>query len=350
MIKWDNPDFRSVDIEYAVQSLNGYIGGNGPIVEEFETKFAKKVGSKYAVATNNATTALVASCMVLRHIHGDLRIGVPSFTFIASANSAKFVFDNVKFLDVDSKTWNVSNENIKDVDALISVDVGGLSCDYDELSSLNIPIIADSAESAGSKYKGNYVGTQALMHCFSFHRSKIISCGEGGMVTTNNEEVYKLLKSYCNHGYDLNKKSYQYIHKTLGLNFRMTDVNAALGVKQLERLDEYVNHRQQIAKIYDETLHFLNKQEYDKQIYDNNYFLYGVLVDPKMRDSIVEKMLSNEIITKTWSSIASQECYSQIDPINCKTIADSVILLPIHNQLTVNEAEHVANKLKTIIC
>jgi dTDP-4-amino-4,6-dideoxygalactose transaminase len=145
MIKWDSPDFQKSDIDYAIDSLNSYIGGNGPIVEKFEKEFAKKIGTKYAVATNNATTALVAACMVLKHIHGDLRIGVPSFTFIASANSASFVFDNVKFLDVDSKTWNVDSQYIKDVDALISVDVGGLSCDYDNIMSLGIPFIADSA-------------------------------------------------------------------------------------------------------------------------------------------------------------------------------------------------------------
>jgi dTDP-4-amino-4,6-dideoxygalactose transaminase len=169
------------------------------------------------------------------------------------------------------------------------------------------------------------------------------------MITTDNEDVYHLLKSYCNHGYDPNKKPYQYLHKTLGLNFRMTDVHAALGIKQLERLDQYVKHRQSIANVYDESLNFLEKQEYDKDLYENNYFLYGVLVDPNKRDSIVEKMLESGIVTKTWSSIASQECYQRKDPPNSKRISDSIILLPIHNQLTIAEAETVAYNLKKIL-
>ena len=142
----------------------------------------------------------------------------------------------------------------EDIQALISVDVGGLSCDYDELKKLKIPIIADSAESIGATYKNNYVGSQADLHCFSLHRAKIITCGEGGFITTNNKEIYNLLNSYINHGYDEKKKSYEYVHKTLGLNFRISDVQAAIARIQLKKLDQFVKSRREIASLYNSKL------------------------------------------------------------------------------------------------
>ena len=158
-VNWDQPDFREEDIKLAIESLNTHIGAKGSFVSEFEKKFADKVGAKYAVAVDNGTSAILAMSMVLKHIYGDLTIGVPNFSFIASANAPNFVFSNIKFLDVDPNTWNIDPNQINEVGAILAVDVAGLPADYDELKKLNIPILGDSAESAGSKYKGEYIGT-----------------------------------------------------------------------------------------------------------------------------------------------------------------------------------------------
>jgi len=343
-VNWDQPDFRKEDIQNAILSLNNYIGAKGPVVEQLETEFAKKIGSKYAVAVDNGTNALVAVCMVLKHLYGELTIGVPNFTFIASANAPQFVFKNIKFLDVEKDTWNIDPTKVKDVDAIMAVDVAGLPVDYDRLNSLGLILVCDSAESAGAKYKGKYVGTQALMHTYSLHRSKLISSGEGGMITTNSKECYDLLKSYCNHGYDFSKKSWEYKHKTLGLNFRMSDVHAALALSQLGRLDEYVSHRREMASVYDSILaNHVSIQTYNKDDYHHNYFLYGVLVND--RDRIVKELNDCGIVVKTWSAIASQECYNRTDPPISKEIADKILLLPIHNQITKKEIIYTANTL-----
>lgn len=347
-INWDQPDFRTEDIGAALESLTNHIGAKGPVVSRFEEAFAKKVGVKYAVAVDNGTNALVAASLVLKHLYGELTIGVPNFTFIASANAPQFVFKNIKFLDVEYGTWNIDPEQVKDVDAIMAVDVAGLPVDYDALKSLGLPIIADSAEAAGAKYKGEYVGSQALMHTYSLHRSKLISSGEGGVVTTNSKECYDLLRSYSNHGYDFDKLPWEYKHKTLGLNFRMSDVHAALALSQLNRLDEYVEHRRSIARVYDSYLSDkVQLQRYDKDVYYHNYFLYGVLVED--RDRIVQQMNDLGIVIKTWSTIASQECYGRIDPPISKEIADKILLLPIHNQLTEEEAIDVANTLTKLL-
>lgn len=351
MITWGEPDFTTEDLKVAINSLNNYIGSNGIEVDNFEKNFAKKMGVSYAVATNNATSALVASCMVIKHMYGDITIGVPNFSFIATANSAKFVFNNIKFLDIDRETWNIDVNKIdNDIQAIIPVDVGGLPCDYDSLMNLGIPIIADSAESAGSKYKNKYVGSQCPIHCFSLHRSKIISCGEGGIITTNDENIYTLLKSFINHGYDLTKKSYEYKHNNLGLNFRMCDVNAAIANSQLNRLDDYVKIRQNIANFYLENLpEYVETQKFDSLNYDSNYFFFGILVDKNKRERIINKLYSKNIQVKTWSTLASQNCYKQKDLIVSSDISERIILLPIHNKLTIKECNEVVNQIKKII-
>jgi dTDP-4-amino-4,6-dideoxygalactose transaminase len=222
--------------------------------------------------------------------------------------------------------------------------VAGLPADYDELKKLNIPILGDSAESAGSKYKGEYIGTQALMHSFSLHRSKIISSGEGGIITTNDKQCYELLCSYINHGYDNSKLPWEYKHKTLGLNFRMSNIHAALALSQLGRLDEYVKHRRKMAQIYDNLLEDkIDIQKYNKEIFYHNYFFYGVLVNN--RDQIVKQMNDIGITVKTWAAIASQECYKQQDPPISKYIADHILLLPIHNQITEEQIQYTAKAL-----
>ena len=258
-INWDQPDFRTEDIALAIRSLENHIGAKGPIVQQFEKAFAKKVGAKYAVAVDNGTNALVAVSMVLKHLYGELTIGVPNFTFIASANAPQFVFKNIKFLEVEYGTWNIDPSKVEGVDAIMAVDVAGLPVDYDALKTLNLPIVADSAEAAGAKYKGKYVGTQALMHTYSLHRSKLISSGEGGVITTDSKECYDLLRSYCNHGYDFNKRPWEYKHKTLGLNFRITDFQACIGYEQLKRYPKELEIRKKNAKKY--TLMLKNLKE-----------------------------------------------------------------------------------------
>jgi dTDP-4-amino-4,6-dideoxygalactose transaminase len=347
IVKWDNPDVTQADIDAAVESLHNHLGAKGPNVDKLEKAFADKLGVKHAIAVDNGTNAMVATSMVLKHLYGELTIGVPSFTFIASANAPQFVFNNIKFLDISKDDWNIDPEKIKGVDAIMAVDCAGLSADYDELKKLNIPIIADSAESAGAKYKGAYVGGQVLMHTFSLHRSKLITCGEGGMITTNDDLCNELLRSYINHGYDMSKESWNYKHKTLGLNFRMSDVHAAIALSQLNRLDDYVEHRRTIAKVYDNKLGKLEKQVFDSLKYHHNYFLYGVLVEDRNR--IIRKLNELGIVVKAWASIAGQECYQRLDPEISKYVADRVLLLPINNRTTIEEAEYVSKTILSLL-
>ena len=210
-VKWSKPDFGEEEKESAIRSLNNYIGANGPEVKEFEKEFSHAVNTKHAIAVSNGTAALMVSLMCMREKYDNLKVGVPSFTFIASANSSMEILgkSSVKLLDCEEKTWNICESNVEDVSLLMTVDVGGLPCDYTRLKKLNIPTIADSAESLGSTIDGEVIGSQASMHCFSLHRAKIVSCGEGGIISTNCDDLNSAARSFLNHGYAPYKKSHE---------------------------------------------------------------------------------------------------------------------------------------------
>lgn len=353
-VAWSKPDFQQEELDAANESLKNYIGGNGPNVEKLEQEFAKTVGSKYAIAVNNGTSALLVSLMCLRKKLGQRNtVGVPSFTFIASANSSQEIFDKVKLLECESDTWNMDPLKIPDnIGLLMAVDVGGLSCDYARLAELGLPIIGDSAESLGSTIDGKLVGTQADLHCFSLHRAKIVSCGEGGMITTNSQEYADLARSFINHGYCKEKKGYEYCHDNFGLNFRLSDVHAAIARVQLKKLDQYVAHRNKIANIYKKELSGLAEfQSFDDR-FKNNYFFFGALV--KNREQVINKLLDSGIEAKTWTAVHRQSIW-QSSSENLKNlpksdkISNEIVLLPIHNTITEEEVEYVISNLRKIL-
>ena len=350
LVEWSKPDFGPQELNAATNSLHNFIGGNGPEVLLLEQEFAQKVGSKYAIATCNGTAALLVALLALKDKYNCSKVGVPSYTFVASANSSYNIFgESVKLLDVDIKNWNLSVEHIpSDIDLLMTVDVGGLSCDYDTISELEIPIVADSAESLGSTYKGQHVGTQADMHCFSLHRSKIVSCGEGGMITTDSEDLYDKARSLVNHGYDKDKKPYEYKHSNFGLNFRMCDVNAAIARTQLKKLSHYVRHRNTVAEIYKNEI-TLPVQKFGSD-FVSNYFFFGVIVED--RYDFIQKLDNKGVKAKSWSAVHTQPVWSNKHNENLKNsqfLSDHVVLLPIYNTISIEEVQYVCKVIKDIV-
>lgn len=353
-IEWDNPDFTQEDISVALESLKDHIGAKGSFVSLLEETIQEKIGVKHCIAVDNGTNAILASCIAVSQIFkGKVqKVAVPSFSFVASANAPKFVFDQIDFVDINENDWNidVESEKLRACDLIIPVDVGGVPCDYDKLNSLNKLIIADSAESLGSTYKGKYIGSQAMIHTFSLHRSKIISSGEGGLITTNNDKIARQLRSIINHGYDLSKESWEYKHDNFGLNFRISNVNAALAYSQLKRLDFYCSHRNELSQLYKEKLKDLEGlkfQSFSDEIV-SNYFLFGVLVNPNIRDQIVISMNNKGIVTKTWPSLSTLDCFKQ-EPLEVsQKIADSIILLPIGNKTSKEEVIEITNTFKEL--
>jgi len=351
-IKWDEPDIGNEEIESVVTSLeSGYVGSNGPMVRQFEQDFAKKVGTRYAIAVNNGTSALLTALLAFRSRMGSIRVGVPTFGFIASANTASEVGSAVRLIDCNKKTWNIENDLVPaDINLLMTVDVGGLPCDYDSLKALGVPTIADSAESVGALYKGKVIGTQADVHCFSFQTSKIITTGEGGMVTTNDEELYELMRAWVNHGYDPDKKQWEYKHTMRALNFRMTELEASVGIVQLKKLDRYVNERRKKASIYRDIIAELVEYQEEPKDCVHPYFFFGILIK-KDQDRFCEAMYRMGIEVKTWAPAHRQKPYrhSGENFPNADWISSKIVLLPIHNRLSEEDAQYIAETARALL-
>lgn len=346
LINWDDVDIGPEEINAALKSLSQGVGVKGENLELLEKQFQQRLGCKHAIPVSNCTTALMTSLLALKEVYPEIKkIAVPSFTFIASANAAKFVLDDVELVDCDLDNWNIRAEDVpKDVDVVMLVDVGGVPCNYDEFKKLGVYLIADSAESLGSTYKDQQIGTQVDLHCFSFQRSKIITSGEGGLITTNNDQLAEICRSIVNHGYSTNKKSYEYIHNRFGLNFRMCDIEAAILREQLKKLDSYVERRNQIAKKYTEEFSTKFKVQVIPNYCRSNYFFYGIVVDSQIRNQMVEYLISNGIVVKCWTAVHQQELWKTSGLLNATQVSDSIILLPIHNKITNDEVDYIIQK------
>jgi len=275
VIPYGRQSISEADIQAVSAVLTSDWLTQGPAVETFEKAVAAHCGAKYAVAVNSATSALHIACLAAGLGKGDTLWTSPN-TFVASANCGLYCGSVVDFVDIDPATYNMSILKLEEKlfnarrdgtlpKVLIPVHFSGQSCDMERIAALakhyGFSVIEDASHAVGGKYKGNLVGCCAHsdMTVFSFHPVKIITTGEGGMVVTNSRELYNKLVSLRSHGITRDPSlmigesdgPWYYQQIELGFNYRMTDIQAALGVSQLTRLDEFVSRRHFLAKRYD---------------------------------------------------------------------------------------------------
>lgn len=255
------------DIKAVVNVLKGDYLTTGPHIKQFEEAIANYVGAKYAVAFSNGTAALHGACFAAGIGEGDEVITTP-ITFAASANCVLYQGGKVVFADIDSKTYNISSDEIDKMitdktKAIIPVDFTGQPVELDKILEIakkhNLVVIEDAAHALGATYKDKKVGSISDMTMFSFHPVKHITSGEGGMIVTNNKEYYERLLQFRSHGItrdadklQANHGPWYYEMQFLGYNYRMTDIQAALGSSQLNKLDRFVEKRREIVTQYNE--------------------------------------------------------------------------------------------------
>jgi len=253
------------DIEAVVKVMKSDYLTTGPAVEEFEKSIANYVNAKYAVAFTNGTAALHGACFVAGIMHGDEVITTP-MTFAASANCVLYQGGKVVFADIEESTYNINPLEIEkqitnNTKAIIPVHFTGQPANLDEIHRIakkhNLIVIEDAAHAIGATYKGRKIGGLSDMTMFSFHPVKHITTGEGGIITTNNELYYKKLIQFRSHGItrdslilDENHGPWYYEMQFLGFNYRMTDLQAALGTSQMKKIDSFINRRKEIIKKY----------------------------------------------------------------------------------------------------
>jgi len=276
----------------------------GKKVQAFESMVCDYTGAKYALAMNNGTSTLHAILVALGIGPGD-EVILPTLTYISSANVVLYQGATPVLCESDPRTFNVEPEYIKakitnKTKAFITVDLKGMPVDFDAFNALSqetgIPFISDSAESLGSIYKGKKVGNQALVHSFSFFANKNITTGEGGMITTNDDELYKKLVIVRNQG-----QEGRYNHTMLGNNYRMPDILAAFGMEQFKRVDWLMTEKEKLAQYYTEAFSKIPEVTppfLPSYVDRPSWYMYSIKVDADQRDDLISDLHKNNIDTR----------------------------------------------------
>ncbi len=350
--------------------LSGWIT-QGPKVAEFEERFAAYTGANYAVATSNCTTALHLSMIVAGIKEGD-EVICPSMSYIATANCIQYVGATPVFAEV-GEDYNIDIEDVikkitPKTKAILIVHQIGLPADIDEFSQLckenNLVLIEDAACAIGSSYKGKKIGSHSDLVCFSFHPRKVISTGDGGMITTTKKEYADRLKILRQHGMSVNdlvrhQSSTTIIEDYLeiGYNYRMTDIQASVGIKQLEKLDWIVQERRKIAEKYLEGLKDLDCirlpiEQKDKYYNVQSFAIYLKENCPIERNDLMQELLDRGIssrrgvmTTHRETAYNSMSCYLPIS----EDLADRSIIIPLYVPMEKEDQNFIIESLLSLV-
>jgi len=392
-IPLSNPDITEKERSSVFKVLNTSNLSLGPKLEEFENKFTGYIGSRYAVAVNSGTSGLHLCLRALDIKDGNIVI-TPPFSFVASANCILFERANPLFVDIDEKTLNIDinqlEEKIRELrggdkilKAVLPVHIFGRPCEMDEIMELasryDLYVIEDACEAIGAEYLSQKsklktqnsreekhqnlwkkVGTFGKCGVFAFYPNKQITTGEGGMIVTDDENIYRLCRSMRNQGRSEDGAWLQ--HERLGFNYRISDINCALGIAQLERIDEILAKREKVARLYNERLKeveelILPHSEENKKI---SWFVYVIRLQDKYsredRDTILGELKDKGIgCSNYFSPIHLQPFYRRLFgykegdfPVTEK-VSERTIALPFFNNLKEEEIDYGCENLINIV-
>lgn len=291
MIPVNKPLFISNEKKYLARCIEtGWISSEGPFVKQFEQDFSSYIGKRYGIAVTSGTAALEIAIGALRIKAGD-EVIMPTFTIISCASAVVAYGGTPVFVDSESETWNMDVRKIeekitKKTKAIMPVHIYGHPCDMDPIIRLakkyNLKIIEDAAEAHGAIYKGKKCGSFGDISCFSFYANKIISTGEGGMLLTNSSAYAKRARLLRDLGFDQERRFH---HKELARNYRMSNVQAALGVAQTKKIDELIALKREHATRYTDALKKIKgltlptQKTWAKSV----YWMYGVVLDERTK-------------------------------------------------------------------
>lgn len=354
--------------------LSGWLT-SGPKVREFEQLFAEKHAVKHALAVTSATTALHLAMVALDVGPGD-EVIVPAFTWVSTANVVLYCGAKVVFVDVDPTTFNICPKDLAkritdNTKAVIPVHLFGLCADMDAIKhvSAGIPLVEDGACAAGAAYKGTPAGALGTIGCFSFHPRKSVTTGEGGMLTTNDDKIAELLGMLRNHGASVSEEQRHrgprpYIlpdFNLLGFNYRMTDLQGAVGVTQLKKLDKFINERDVWAAWYKEQLKEIRwlRTPSCSPGYKHGWQSFVTFVDesasPCSRNEIMEKLQERGIATRPGTHAVHMLSYYRDrfgyvpeDYPGARAASDFSMAIPLHNRMTHEDYQYVVDTLKSL--
>ncbi|NQY62760.1 MAG: UDP-4-amino-4,6-dideoxy-N-acetyl-beta-L-altrosamine transaminase [Alteromonadaceae bacterium] len=386
MIPYGKQDINQADIDAVVSVLKSDFLTQGPQVPAFEKALANICQAKFAVATSNATSSLHIANLALGVGQGDI-VWTSPITFVATSNSALYCGANVDFVDIDLHSGNMSIDALKEKlkiskqnnclpKVVIPVHIAGQSCQMQEIHHLaqeyGFSIIEDASHAVGGQYQNSPVGscTFSDITIFSFHPVKIITTAEGGMALTNDTKLAKKMKCLRSHGivsdqeqmHEPSHGPWYYQQIDLGFNYRMTELQAALGLSQLNRINTFITRRNQLAKNYDQA--FIDDKLTVLKASENTlsaYHLYLILLpetkgeekEEKHKQAIIQLRKNNIFAHVHYIPVHLQPFYNKLgfrkgDFPNAETYYSRVISLPLYPELTTKEQKHIIEQVKAL--
>ena len=384
IVPLSRPDITELEIENVVEVLRTPHLSLGPRLPEFEQKFAGYLGMKHAIAVSSGTAGLHTVLISLDIGKNDAVITTP-FSFIASANCILLAGATPLFIDIEPHTYNIDPEKTRDyleshctrnemtgtltdmktgksVKAILPVHVFGQPCDMSAIMQLadqyNLKVIEDACEAIGAELDRKKVGGFGNASVFAFYPNKQMTTGEGGMIVTNEEKIASLCRSLRNQGREDGMG--WLAHKRLGYNYRLSDINCALGIAQLERIDEMLQKREMVAARYNDLLKDIVNTPETMAGSKRSWFVYvvrlGESYSKKDRDEILKKLSEKGIgCNNYFPPIHLQPFYREMfgykesDFVITESVSERTIALPFHNNLKEEEIRYVVDNLKTIV-
>ncbi len=364
------PYLNGREVEYVLDAVRtGWISSSGKYVSEFERRFAAYCGVRYGVAVCNGTVALHLALRAIG-IGPEDEVIVPNFTMIATAFAVCYTGAKPVFVDADRDTWNIDPGLVEAkitprTRAIIPVHLFGLPCDMDPLrrtaESHKLALVEDAAEAHGASYKGQRAGALSAIAAFSFYANKNITTGEGGMVVTDDEDLWKKARYFKNLCFPLDAPR-TYIHADVGFNYRMSNVHAAIGLAQVEKADEYVALRRRNAQLYRQLLAdvpgvvFQRVGEAREADYFDTYWMNSLVIEParygRTRDELVAHLESRGVETRLLfvgmdrqPSLSAYRPPSERFPVS-DWLSENGLYVPSASSLTEEQIRYVAGAIR----
>jgi len=359
MIPIAKPNLKGNEEKYVLDCIRtGWISSNGSYVTKFEKEFAKFSETKFATTTSSGTTALHLALLALG-ISEDDEVIVPNLTFATTANVVKYCNAKEILVDVDRETFNIDTNLIEDkitskTKAIIVVHLYGFPCEMEKIMSIakmhNLYVIEDAAEAHGAEFDGRKIGSIGDIGCFSFFGNKTITTGEGGMCISNNKELIDKINILKNHGM---KKRGDYNHEVVGYNYRLTNIQSAIGLAQMEKIYKFLKRRDEIAKLYIDELKEIKEISFQKP-YENSkqiYWMFSIVLDEDSKitvNDLIVKLEENEINTRRmFYPLNLMTPYRNNDEFpNSEFLYKNSLVLPTYFDLTDVEIKKICEVIK----
>lgn len=356
-----SPSITKKEIDYVTAAIaSGWVSSLGEYITAFEEKFAEFCGSKYALTCSNGTTALHLALVVLGIGEGD-EVIVPDLTFVATANAVKYTGATAVPVDIDAETLCISPQSIKaaitdKTKAIIPVHLYGHPANMPAIMEMakeyNLVVIEDAAEAHGAEVAGKRVGAWGDCACFSFYGNKVITSGEGGMITTDDKQLYERARHLRDHAMSPEKR---YWHAEVGYNYRMTNLQAALGLAQLERIDEILSKKQEIFTWYEQELKGLEYIQLNRAASwaKNVYWLVILEIDgfdETKREQLISELRKYDIDTRPYFyPLSDMSEYPNVNTPVTHEVFKRGINLPSFFDMDQHDVKRVCEALKTCL-